>query len=136
MGVIQERRDSLFLDEICFFKDLFPTRHTYLVFTYLDNFPSALLAVSVYHPNFINATTYYLKNHVQVCISPDSLTHLYALLNIDIDECSQQSHDCEINELCINIRGSYDCQSCPRGFKTNGNVNRCTQGIVIQKLFL
>ena len=41
----------------------------------------------------------------------------------DIDECSTDSHSCDVNAVCSNNVGSYAC-SCKAGYTGNGNT--CT----------
>ena len=41
----------------------------------------------------------------------------------DIDECSSNSHSCDVNAVCNNTRGSYICQ-CKPGF--SGDGRNCT----------
>ena len=42
---------------------------------------------------------------------------------LDIDECSTNSHSCDVNAVCSNNVGSYAC-SCKAGYTGNGNT--CT----------
>ena len=37
----------------------------------------------------------------------------------DIDECSTNSHSCDVNAICNNIRGSYTCV-CQVGYSGDG----------------
>lgn len=57
----------------------------------------------------------------------------------DINECALGLHDCEANEVCINMEGDYDCEKreenplqitnfndkCPEGYKFNGKQMVC-----------
>ena len=45
------------------------------------------------------------------------------LFSPDIDECSTNSHSCDVNAVCSNNVGSYAC-SCKAGYTGNGNT--CT----------
>ena len=51
--------------------------------------------------------------------------NLYALasLVLDIDECAERTHDCDVNAECNNTLGSYNC-TCKDGFQGNGS--NCT----------
>ena len=53
---------------------------------------------------------------------------------VDIDECSNGSHNCSENKTCTNTLGSYDCQ-CPPGFQEKINDDEC-KGITILLLLL
>ena len=39
--------------------------------------------------------------------------------NLDVDECMQNSNDCDANANCTNTEGSYTCE-CLRGYTGNG----------------
>ena len=43
----------------------------------------------------------------------------------DIDECTDGTYSCDVNAVCNNTRGSYNC-TCKDGFYGDG-IN-CTQG--------
>ncbi|XP_078383750.1 uncharacterized protein LOC144666229 [Oculina patagonica] len=47
----------------------------------------------------------------------------------DIDECTTNSHGCDVNAICNNTVGSYNC-ACKPGFKGNGkkctDIDECT----------
>jgi hypothetical protein len=38
---------------------------------------------------------------------------------VDIDECKDGSHECQINTKCVNLVGSYNCV-CQDGYVGNG----------------
>ena len=42
-------------------------------------------------------------------------------LFVDIDECSNRSHVCDVNANCTNTNGSHNC-SCKEGYTENGQV--------------
>ena len=44
---------------------------------------------------------------------------------IDIDECVQGGHGCDVNANCTNTLGSNTCQ-CRMGFTGQGGVGDCT----------
>ena len=46
-----------------------------------------------------------------------------SLFSPDIDECSTNSHSCDVNAVCSNNVGSY-AYSCKAGYTGNGNT--CT----------
>ena len=52
------------------------------------------------------------------------LIHNYSFnLVLDIDECSSNSHSCDVNAVCNNTRGFYTC-ACKRGY--SGDGKNCT----------
>ena len=40
---------------------------------------------------------------------------------LDIDECSTNSHSCDVNAVCGNTVGSYTC-ACKPGYSGNGRT--------------
>ena len=46
---------------------------------------------------------------------------LYDKVLIDIDECSNNSHDCSANAICTNNEGSYTCL-CIDGYSGDGKT--------------
>ena len=42
---------------------------------------------------------------------------------LDINECTNTTHDCDVNARCNNTIGSYTCE-CNQGF--NGTGTNCT----------
>ena len=51
---------------------------------------------------------------------------------LDIDECSSNSHSCDVNAVCYNIQGTYTC-ACKAGY--SGDGKSCI-GKLIQTLAL
>lgn len=65
--------------------------------------------------------------------------HLYVcFLNVDIDECALNLHECSWNETCVNGDGFYYCDDpanasseddvlskCPVGYTFNGDKQVC-----------
>ena len=41
------------------------------------------------------------------------------LVVVDVDECANGTHHCDVNAVCNNIRGSYNC-TCKDGFYGDG----------------
>ena len=41
----------------------------------------------------------------------------------DIDECSEQTHDCDADAECTNTEGSFQCK-CPRTFCNTGTARQ------------
>ena len=39
----------------------------------------------------------------------------------DIDECSTNSHSCDVNAACSNVQGSYTC-TCEAGYSGDGKT--------------
>ena len=52
--------------------------------------------------------------------------HIYSFIFVlDADECSTNSHSCDVNAVCSNTRGSYTC-TCKAGY--TGDGKSCTGG--------
>ena len=47
------------------------------------------------------------------------VTSYTSLMLLDIDECSNGSHDCDVNANCTNTNGSYSC-TCKEGYTGKG----------------
>lgn len=45
------------------------------------------------------------------------------LISLDIDECRTNSHSCDVNAACTNIKGGHNC-TCKAGF--DGDGKNCT----------
>ena len=41
--------------------------------------------------------------------------------NLDLDECTTNSHTCDVNAVCQNTAGSHTC-SCKAGYTGNGKT--------------
>ena len=39
--------------------------------------------------------------------------------SLDIDECRNKSHTCDVNAVCSNTQGSYNC-TCKPGYSGDG----------------
>ena len=47
------------------------------------------------------------------------VTSFTSLMLLDIDECSNGSHDCDVNSICTNANGSHSC-TCREGYTGRG----------------
>ena len=90
------------------------------------------------HVKVNKSSPHYLKQaalHINNC--PSKLTHILdtcfhpplsyfyyitsytSLMLLDIDECSNGSHDCDVNANCTNTNGSHSC-TCKKGYSGKG----------------
>ena len=46
---------------------------------------------------------------------------LFSFFILDLDECKDKTHQCDVNANCINIPGSYNC-TCRPGYRGNGSI--------------
>ena len=68
----------------------------------------------------INYRPWVLARILEVCFhAPLSYFHwvtsFASLMLLDIDECSNGSHDCDVNSICTNANGSHSC-TCREGY--------------------
>ena len=46
---------------------------------------------------------------------------IMSFLVLDVDECADSSHDCDVNADCTNTHGSYNC-TCKPGYTGDGKT--------------
>ena len=49
------------------------------------------------------------------------LVLLFSFFIVDLDECKDKIHQCDVNANCTNIPGSYNC-TCRPGYTGNGSI--------------
>lgn len=54
----------------------------------------------------------------------------YVHLTIDIDECTDETHNCDINADCTNQAGNFNC-SCKSGYIGDGTDGNCIGNTII-----
>ena len=54
-----------------------------------------------------------------ICEVGGSYCFLFFIL--DLDECKDKTHQCDVNANCTNIPGSYNC-TCRPGYRGNGSI--------------
>ena len=89
----------------------------------------------------INYRPWVLARILEVCFhAPLSYFHwvtsFTSLMLLDIDECSNGSHDCDVNSICTNANGSHSCtfregytgkgESCQGKIRLDSEKNRIT----------
>ena len=47
--------------------------------------------------------------------------YCFLFLFLDLDECKEKTHQCDVNANCTNIPGSYNC-TCRPGYTGNGSI--------------
>ena len=47
--------------------------------------------------------------------------YFFLFLLLDLDECKDKTHQCDVNANCTNIPGSYNC-TCRPGYQGNGSI--------------
>ena len=58
-----------------------------------------------------------------VASSLSIITHRRIISQLDMDECVEDTDDCDVNAVCENNIGSYFCE-CAEGWTGNGTI--CT----------
>ncbi|KAH8418149.1 hypothetical protein KR009_001144 [Drosophila setifemur] len=66
----------------------------------------------------------------QICTSGYNFDELQAKC-IDIDECREKVHDCQLSQYCHNTVGGYHClnvkvKDCPLGYHYESELDKCT----------
>ena len=57
-----------------------------------------------------------MQNHYQACKTNENTVSLAVL---DINECTTKTYTCDVNAVCKNTQGSYNC-TCRDGFHGDG----------------
>ena len=68
-----------------------------------------------------------MYNLQQVCGDFFCVFHSFYVLffvQIDVDECKTQGHDCDPHAVCVNYAGGYKCQ-CKEGYKSVNEGRLC-----------
>ena len=80
-----------------------------------------------------------MYNFQQVCGDFFCVFHSFYVLffvQIDVDECKTQGHDCDPHAVCVNYAGGYKCQ-CKEGYKSVNEGRLCIKkGTVIFSFIL
>ena len=50
-------------------------------------------------------------------------------VQIDVDECKSNEHDCGSHEVCVNHIGGYKCH-CNEGFEKQNEDSSCKKGAI------
>ena len=59
-------------------------------------------------------------------------TFCISLMLLDIDECNNGSHDCDVNANCTNTNGSHSC-TCKEGYTGKGESCQGKNQIILKK---
>ena len=77
----------------------------------LHNLKQAALLIS-YRP-------WKLAHILEACFYAPPSYYYTSLTLLDIDECSDENHDCDVNANCTNTNGSHSC-TCKEGYTGKG----------------
>lgn len=56
--------------------------------------------------------------------------NVYCSPFLDVNECAENSHDCDKNAKCFNTQGSFTC-ICNRGYQGSGRKDQCFREFVL-----
>ena len=61
--------------------------------------------------------------HFAIRVQLSCIGHLclFSFFILDLDECKDKTHQCDVNANCTNIPGSYNC-TCRPGYTGNGSI--------------
>ena len=61
-----------------------------------------------------------------------------AILCLDIDECIEGSHNCDVNATCLDTDGGFYC-TCNNGYTGSGTTGNCSgkkNKILAKKIYI
>ena len=73
-----------------------------------------------------------LSTKTSALITCSRVTSFIFFFLLDINECSSNSHSCDVNAVCRNTLGSYTC-ACKPGYSGNGRTCSGKLNSVIEK---